>query len=107
MSDDPKPDALERYHALEDQAKEAGGAARIQAQHDKGKLTARERIDLLVDPGTFVEIDRFVTHRCRDFGMEKEGTKILGDGVIVGHAKIDGRPLYLFSQDFTVFGGSF
>ena len=83
-----------------------GGERRIDAQHAKGKLTARERIDLLVDAGTFVEIDRFVTHRCRDFGMEHEDTHILGDGVIVGHAKIDGRPLYLFSQDFTVFGGS-
>ena len=72
----------------------------------KGKLTARERIELLVDPGSFVEIDRFVTHRCRDFGMEEEKHPILGDGVVTGHAKIDGRPLYLFSQDFTVFGGS-
>ncbi|MEE2888465.1 MAG: acyl-CoA carboxylase subunit beta [Planctomycetota bacterium] len=106
MSDDSKSDPLARFHALEDQAKEGGGVERVQAQHDKGKLTARERIDLLVDPGTFVEIDRFVTHRCRDFGMDKEDMKILGDGVIVGHAKIDGRPLYLFSQDFTVFGGS-
>ncbi|GAB4139313.1 MAG: acyl-CoA carboxylase subunit beta [Planctomycetota bacterium] len=83
-----------------------GGQARIEAQHAKGKLTARERIDLLVDSGTFVEIDRFVTHRCRDFGMDSEKNQILGDGVVTGSARIDGRPVYLFSQDFTVFGGS-
>ena len=83
-----------------------GGADRIEAQHKKGKLTARERIDLLVDPGTFVEVDRFVVHRCRDFGMDSEKNQVLGDGVVTGSARIDGRPVYLFSQDFTVFGGS-
>jgi len=83
---------------------EGGGAKRIATQHEKGKLTARERIDLLVDEGSFVEVDRFVTHRCTDFGMEEQ--KILGDGVVTGHGLIDGRPVYLFSQDFTVFGGS-
>ncbi len=83
-----------------------GGTERIEAQHKKGKLTARERIDLLVDPGTFVEIDRFVVHRCRDFGMDSEKHQVLGDGVVTGSARIDGRPVYLFSQDFTVFGGS-
>ncbi|MHC4376433.1 MAG: acyl-CoA carboxylase subunit beta, partial [Planctomycetota bacterium] len=81
-----------------------GGEKRIQAQHDRGKLTARERIEFLVDEGSFVEIDRFVTHRCTDFGMEDQ--QILGDGVVTGHALIDGRPVYLYSQDFTVFGGS-
>ena len=81
-----------------------GGPGRIEAQHKKGKLTARERIDLLVDEGSFVEIDRFVVHRCTDFGMENQ--KILADGVVTGHAQIDGRPFYLFSQDFTVFGGT-
>ena len=83
-----------------------GGEDRIEAQHKKGKLTARERIELLVDPGTFVEIDRFVVHRCRDFGMDSEKNQVLGDGVVTGSARIDGRPVYLFSQDFTVFGGS-
>ena len=81
-----------------------GGPEAIEKQHKKGKLTARERIDLLVDPGTFTEIDPFVTHRCTDFGMEKK--RIPGDGVVTGHARIDGRPVFLFSQDFTVFGGS-
>ncbi len=81
-----------------------GGPKRIETQHKKGKLTARERVDLLVDEGSFVEIDRFVVHRCSDFGMEEQ--KILADGVVTGHAQIDGRPFYLFSQDFTVFGGT-
>jgi len=83
-----------------------GGEARVEAQHAKGKLTARERIDLLVDAGSFVEIDRFVVHRCRDFGMDAEKNQFLGDGVVAGSARIDGRPVYLYSQDFTVFGGS-
>jgi propionyl-CoA carboxylase beta chain len=95
---------LERLAEMRAAALEGGGAARIDAQHAKGKLTARERVDLLVDEGSFVEIDRFVTHRCNDFGMEAQ--KVLGDGVVTGHALIDGRPCYLFSQDFTVFGGS-
>jgi propionyl-CoA carboxylase beta chain len=81
-----------------------GGPEAIGKQHERGKLTARERIDLLVDPGSFVEIDPFVTHRCVDFGMEKK--KVPGDGVVTGHALVDGRPIFLFSQDFTVFGGS-
>ena len=94
----------ERLLRLREESKLGGGERRIEAQHAKGKLTARERIDFLVDEGSFVEIDRFVTHRCRDFGMEEQ--KILGDGVVTGHARIDGRPFYLYSQDFTVFGGS-
>jgi propionyl-CoA carboxylase beta chain len=81
-----------------------GGTDRIEKQHDAGKKTARERIKALVDPGTFVELDKLVTHRCNDFGMEK--TKIPGDGVITGYGKIDGRLIYVFAQDFTVFGGS-
>ena len=81
-----------------------GGAERIQAQHDKHKMTARERIDALVDPGSFVELDRFVTHRSTDFGLADE--QYLGDGVVTGHGRIDGRPVFLFAQDFTVFGGS-
>ena len=81
-----------------------GGAERIQKQHQAGKLSARERIELLVDPGSFVEMDKFVTHRCTDFGMEQQ--KFLGDGVITGYGTINGRKVCVYSQDFTVFGGS-
>ncbi len=81
-----------------------GGQDRIDKQHKDGKLTARERIDLLVDKGTFVEIDRFVTHHCTDFGMAEK--KFYGDGVITGYGKIEGRLVYVFSQDFTVFVGA-
>jgi propionyl-CoA carboxylase beta chain len=81
-----------------------GGEERIKRQHAEGKLTARERIDQLLDPGSFVEFDRFKVHRCTDFGMEER--KIYGDGVVTGHGTIDGRLVFLFSQDFTVFGGS-
>ena len=77
---------------------------RVKKQHESGKLTARERIDLLLDPGSFVEVGRFVTHRCTDFGME--GQKILGDGVVTGHGLVEGRRVFVFAQDFTVFGGS-
>ncbi len=86
------------------QARMGGGERRIQAQHDKGKLTARERIDLLLDEGSFEEFDMFVTHRCTDFGLDKES--YLGDGVITGYGTIEGRLVYVYSQDFTVFGGS-
>ncbi|WP_029038071.1 acyl-CoA carboxylase subunit beta [Salinimicrobium xinjiangense] len=85
-------------------ARLGGGQKRIDAQHEKGKLTARERIDILLDDGSFEEFDMFVTHRCTNFGMEKN--KFLGDGVVTGHGTIDGRVVYVFSQDFTVFGGS-
>jgi len=85
-------------------ARKGGGKKRIEKQHDKGKLTARERIDLLLDNDSFEEIDAFVTHRSTDFGLEEK--KILGDGVVTGFGKINGRPVYVFSQDFTVFGGS-
>ncbi len=81
-----------------------GGADRIKAQHDKGKLTARERLDALLDPGSFVELDRFVTHRATDFGLADE--KYLGDGVVTGQGRIEGRLVFVFAQDFTVFGGS-
>ena len=87
-----------------EEAKLGGGKERIKSQHDKGKLTARERIELLVDEGSFEEFDMFVEHRSTDFGLEKQ--KFLGDGVVTGTAKIDGRPVALYSQDFTVFGGS-
>jgi propionyl-CoA carboxylase beta chain len=95
---------LEELRRRREAAMLGGGTDAIRKQHGKGKLTARERIDLLVDPGSFTEIDPFVTHRCIDFGMEKK--RIPGDGVVVGHALVNGRPLFLFSQDFTVFGGS-
>ncbi len=85
-------------------AKLGGGEKRIESQHSKGKLTARERIDLLLDEGSFEEFDMFVTHRCTNFGMEKK--EFLSDGVVTGYGTIDGRLVYVFSQDFTVFGGS-
>ncbi len=85
-------------------SKLGGGEARIESQHKKGKLTARERINILMDEGSFEEIGMFVTHRATEFGMERE--KYLGDGVITGYGTINGRPVYVFAQDFTVFGGS-
>ncbi len=85
-------------------ARLGGGQKRIDAQHAKGKLTARERIELLVDANSFEEFDMFVTHRSREFGLDKK--QFPGDGVVTGSAKINGRPIFLFSQDFTVFGGS-
>lgn len=85
-------------------AKLGGGEKKIQRQHEKGKLTARERIDMLLDPGSFTELDMFALHHCTDFGMEK--SRIPGDGVVTGYGKINGRLVYVFSQDFTVFGGS-
>src|SRR6201989_2817964 len=92
---------LDRRHAL---AEEAGGAERRERQHRAGKLSARERVELLLDPNTFVEIGKFVTHRGTDFGMAD--TKVLGDGVVTGYGTVHGRTVYLFAQDFTVFGGS-
>jgi len=95
---------LEELHRLKEEAMLGGGIERIEAQHQKGKLTARERLDLLLDPDTFNELDMFVTHRSTDFGLEEQ--KIPGDGVVTGYGQIDGRLVYVFSQDFTVFGGS-
>jgi propionyl-CoA carboxylase beta chain len=92
---------LERRRA---EADKGGGDARLKAQHEKGKLSARERLDLLLDEGSFVELDRFVVHRSHDFGLESQ--QFYGDGVITGHGRIEGRLVYVFSQDFTVFGGS-
>src|SRR4051794_20923466 len=89
---------------LERRAELGGGADRLEKQHASGKLTARERIELLFDPGTFEEVDKLVTHRCRDFGMEQQ--IVPGDGVVAGHGSIDGRQVIAFAQDFTVFGGS-
>src|SRR3989449_3078320 len=101
MSMREKLDLLQQKRA---QSELGGGAERIAAQHEKGKMTARERLDVLLDAGTFVELDRFVTHRSTDFGLADE--KYLGDGVVTGYGRIDGRLVYAFSQDFTVFGGS-
>jgi propionyl-CoA carboxylase beta chain len=96
--------ALHKLHDLQALAQVGGGQARIDTQHKKGKLTARERVALLVDPESFVESDVFVEHRCSDFGMADQ--KIPGDGIVCGRGTINGRPVYVFSQDFTVFGGS-
>ncbi len=93
-----------RLRAMRDESKLGGGVERIEAQHARGKLTARERIELLVDAGSFVELDAFVVHRTSEFGLADE--RYLGDGVVTGHAQIGGRQVFLFSQDFTVFGGS-
>src|SRR5207249_5613578 len=98
---------MQRYDRLKDKrdlAKLGGGPEKIEAQHSRGKMTARERIDALVEPGSFVEMDSFVVHQTTDFGMAEK--KMMGDGVVTGHARIDGRLVYLFSYDFTVFGGS-
>src|SRR5512132_668563 len=89
---------------LERRAELGGGADRLARQHAAGKLTARERIELLFDPGTFEEVDKLVTHRCRDFGMEEQ--VVPGDGVVCGVGRVEGRTVYAFAQDFTVFGGS-
>lgn len=97
-------DHTTRLQELTEQALLGGGQARIDRQHQAGKLTARERIDLLLDPGTFVELDKLVMHGCTDFGMENQ--KIPGDGVVTGYGEVDGRTVYVFAQDFTVFGGS-
>src|SRR5512147_1326471 len=97
-------DPIARLEEMEAKAALAGGQARIDKMHEAGKLTARERISALLDEGSFVELDKFVTHRCADFGMQDQ--KILGDGVVTGHGTVDGRPVCVFAQDFTVFGGS-
>jgi propionyl-CoA carboxylase beta chain len=105
MSAPSKPKTpLERLDEMNERAFVGGGPERVQKQHEAGKLTARERLDLLLDPGTFVEIGRFVTHRATDFGMDRQ--KVLGDGVVTGHGLVDGRSVFVFAQDFTVFGGS-
>src|SRR5919112_97245 len=97
-------DRIKYLEDLERRAEEGGGEARVRKQHEAGKLTARERVDLLFDPGTFQEVDKLVTHRCRDFGMDEQ--IVPGDGVVAGQGLVDGRPVFAFAQDFTVFGGS-
>jgi propionyl-CoA carboxylase beta chain len=98
---DPRRALLDKLDA---EAERGGGEERIARQHESGKLTARERIDLFLDPGSFVELDKFKTHRCADFGMQ--GNKIPGDGVVTGYGLVEGRQVFVFAQDFTVFGGS-
>lgn len=97
-------DKIKQLEELIAKAKQGGGQARIESQHKKGKLTARERIHFLLDEGSFEEIGMFVTHRATEFGLQRE--KYLGDGVVTGYGTINGRPVYVFAQDFTVFGGS-
>ena len=97
-------DPIAQLDALNQRALAGGGKARVDKHHEAGKLTARERIELLLDPGSFVELDRLVVHRCTDFGMEQQ--KVPGDGVVTGYGTIEGRQTFVFAQDFTVFGGS-
>ena len=97
-------DRIKHLEDLERRAEQGGGEERLRRHHEAGKLTARERIELLFDIGTFQEVDKLVTHRCRDFGMTDQ--VIPGDGVVAGHGRVDGRVVYAFAQDFTVFGGS-
>ena len=97
-------DKLNHLIDLKEQAKLGGGSKRIEAQHARGKMTARERLHLLLDEGSFEELDPLVVHRATEFGLDKQ--RYLGDAVVTGYGKIDGRPVYVFSQDFTVFGGS-
>ena len=97
-------DKLAKLSALEKKAKAGGGEKRIRQQHDKGKLTARERIDLLLDKGSFEELDPFVTHRTTEFGLADK--QYPGDAVITGFGKIDGRTVFVYAQDFTVLGGT-
>jgi len=97
-------DPLHTLADLERRAELGGGDERLKRHHDAGKLTARERIELLFDPGSFEEVDKLVTHRCLDFGMDQQ--IVPGDGVVAGHGLVDGRQVFAFAQDFTVFGGS-
>src|SRR6266571_3853292 len=95
---------LELLQQKRSESEQGGGSERIETQHKKGKMTARERLHVLLDPGTFVGLARFVTHRATDFGLADQ--KVLGDGVVTGWGRVEGRLVYVFSQDFTVFGGS-
>jgi acetyl-CoA carboxylase carboxyltransferase component len=97
-------DKIAHLRKLREEAKLGGGEQRIAQQHDRNKLTARERLELLLDEGTFVELDAFVTHRATDFGLDEE--RYLGDGVVTGHGLVEGRIVFVYAQDFTVFGGS-
>ena len=105
MTNETKPnDPIEELRRRSAEAEAGGGAERREREHKAGKLTARERVALLLDEGTFEELDKFVTHRCDDFGMQEQRPP--GDGFVTGFGRIDGRLVYVFAQDFTVFGGS-
>jgi len=105
MTNHPKPgDALTELRRRNAEAEAGGGTERRERNHKAGKLTARERVALLLDEGTFEELDKYVTHRCEDFGMQDQRPP--GDGIVSGFGRIDGRLAYVFAQDFTVFGGS-
>ncbi|HXT52226.1 MAG TPA: carboxyl transferase domain-containing protein, partial [Thermoanaerobaculia bacterium] len=104
MSETVRDAAADELARRLEAARSGGGDERVKKQHAEGKLTARERVELLLDPASFVELDALVVHRCRDFGMERQ--RIPGDGVVSGYGTIDGRMVFLFAQDFTVFGGS-
>src|SRR5712672_1944350 len=101
MNLEQKVAELKRRNQL---AEDGGGAKRRERQHKEGKMSARERVEFLLDEGTFEETDKLVTHRCSDFGMQEQ--KFQGDGFITGYGKVDGRTVFVFAQDFTVFGGS-
>src|SRR3954465_15533379 len=102
--DSQVPERIRDLRQRKSEALLGGGQRRIDQQHARGKLTARERLDLLLDPGSFEETDMLVAHRSTDFGLDEQ--RYLGDGVVTGWGQIDGRQVYVFSQDFTVFGGS-
>src|SRR5574337_1826909 len=104
MANERHKDKLEELRRQREAALQGGGQERVDRHHQSGKLTARERIDLLLDQGSFTELDAFVTHQCHDFDMDQQ--RIPGDGVVIGYGTIDGRQVYVFAQDFTVFGGS-
>ncbi len=97
---------IDHLHEMREQSKQGGGEARIEAQHERGKMTARERLDVLLDPGSFRELDAFVIHRERNFGMDAPDKQFLGDSVVTGWGTVHGRLVYVYSQDFTVVGGS-
>ena len=97
-------DNVNKLRELEQRAEAGGGELRAQRQHEQGKLLARERLGILLDSGSFVETDKLRTHDCTDFGLDQQ--KFLGDAVVTGYGAIDGRLVYVYSQDFTVFGGS-
>ena len=93
-----------KFEELDKLASQGGGIERVEKQHANGHMTARERIDMLLDKGTFNELDKFVIHHCSDFGMDKK--HIPGDGIVCGYGKIDGRLVYVYAYDFTVYGGT-
>src|SRR5262245_18816773 len=99
-------DRLALLESLRAAARAGGGPERLAKQHQAGKLSALERVELLGDPGSFDEIDPFVVQKSRDFGMDDPKNEILGDGVVAGSIRVEGRPVFVFAQDFTVFGGS-